>query len=36
MYYKVLIMQLLEQIDDEDEKFLKQIYIIVWRHIHKK
>lgn len=36
MKYKDAIIKLLEQIDESDELFLRQIYTIIKKHIEKK
>ena len=36
MNYKDAIINLINQIDDSDERFLKQIYIIIRNHIKTK
>lgn len=36
MEYKKVIIQLLDQLDESDFRFLKQLYIIIKKHLEKK
>lgn len=35
MDYKKLLVELVEKIDDSDERFLRQIYTILIRHLRR-
>ena len=36
MEYKKVIIQLLDQLDESDFRFLKKLYIIIKKHMEKK